>query len=79
MSSLHPMALLLKNDGYPPAVIAAILIHGFLLFIIFHNPVMRNELVNLDEPIYINATTGRAKPLSVYVEYKSWNYSDRVN
>lgn len=62
MSSLHPMALLLKNDGYPPAVISAILIHGFLLFIIFHNPVMSNELVDLDEPIYINATTTEQNP-----------------
>lgn len=62
MHSLHPMALLLKNEGYPPAVVAAILIHGFLLYIIFHNPVMSNELVNLDEPIYINATTTEQNP-----------------
>ena len=62
MQSFHPMALLLKHEGYPPAVIAAILIHGFLLFILFHNPVMSNELVNLDEPIYINATTAEQNP-----------------
>ena len=56
------MSLLLKHEGYPPEVIASILIHGFLLFILFHNPVMSNELVNLDEPIYINATTAEQNP-----------------
>ena len=62
MQSFHPMALLLKHEGYPPAVVAATLIHGFLLFILFHNPVMSNELVNIDEPIYINATTAEQNP-----------------
>jgi colicin import membrane protein len=62
MQSFHPMALLLRNEGYPPAVVAATLLHGFLLYIIFHNPVMSNELVNLDEPIYINATTAEQNP-----------------
>lgn len=62
MNSFHPMALLLKHEGYPPAVVVATLIHGFLLFILFHNPVMSNELVNLDEPIYINATTAEQNP-----------------
>mgnify|MGYP000983231268 CR=1 FL=1 len=62
MNSFHPMALLLKHEGYPPAVVVATLIHGFLLFILFHNPVMSNELVNIDEPIYINATTAEQNP-----------------
>ena len=62
MNSFHPMALLLKHEGYPPAVVVATLIHGFLLFFLFHNPVMSNELVNIDEPIYINATTAEQNP-----------------
>jgi len=62
MLPLHPMALLLKHEGYPPAVLVATLIHGLLLYIIFDNPVMSNELVNLDEPIYINATTAEQNP-----------------
>lgn len=62
MLPFHPMALLLKYEGYPPAVVAATLIHGLLIFIIFYNPVMRNDLVNLDEPVYINATTAEQNP-----------------
>ncbi|PCJ42216.1 MAG: protein TolA [SAR86 cluster bacterium] len=62
MLPFHPMALLLKHEGYPSGVIAATLVHGLLLFIIFYNPVMSNELVNLDEPVYINATTAEQNP-----------------
>ncbi|MGA1741069.1 MAG: cell envelope integrity protein TolA [Pseudohongiellaceae bacterium] len=62
MLPFHPMALLLKYEGYPPAVVAATLIHGLLIYIIFYNPVMRNDLVNLDEPVYINATTAEQNP-----------------
>ena len=62
MLPFHPMALLLKYEGYPPAVVATTLIHGLLIYIIFYNPVMRNDLVNLDEPVYINATTAEQNP-----------------
>lgn len=62
MLPFRPMALLLKYEGYPPAVLAAILIHGLLIFIIFYNPVLSRDLVDLDEPIYINATTVEQNP-----------------
>lgn len=62
MLPFHPMALLLKYEGYLFAVLAATIIHGFLIYIIFYNPVLSNELVNLDEPIYINATTTGVNP-----------------
>ena len=62
MLSFHPMALLLKHEGYPPAVVAATFLHGLLIFYIFYNPVMSRELVDLDEPIYINATTTEQNP-----------------
>ncbi len=62
MLPFHPMALLLKHEGYPPAVVAAILIHGLLIYIIFYNPVLNSDMVNLDEPVYINATTAEDNP-----------------
>lgn len=62
MLPFHPRALLLKHEGYPPAVLAAIFIHGLLIFIIFYNPVLSRDLVDLDEPIYINATTAEQNP-----------------
>jgi colicin import membrane protein len=62
MLPFHPMALLLKYEGYPPAVAAATLIHGLIIFIIFYNPIQINDLVNLDEPVYINATTTEQNP-----------------
>lgn len=62
MLSFHPMALLLKHEGYPPAVAAAIFLHGLLIYIIFYNPVLSRELVDLDEPVYINAITAEDNP-----------------
>ncbi|MDG2089843.1 MAG: cell envelope integrity protein TolA [Gammaproteobacteria bacterium] len=62
MLSFHPMALLLKHEGYPPAVVAAAFLHGILIYFIFYNPVMSRELVDLDEPIYINAITAEQNP-----------------
>lgn len=62
MLSFHPMALLLKHEGYPPAVAAAIFLHGLLIYIIFYNPVLSRELVVLDEPVYINAITAEDNP-----------------
>ena len=62
MQPFHPMALLLKFEGYPPAVLIAALLHGFLLYIILDNPLIRNDLVNLEEPIYVNATTTEQNP-----------------
>ena len=62
MFAFHPMALLLKHEGYPPAVLAAILIHGLLLYIILDNPFLRNDMVDLDTPVYISATTAEETP-----------------
>tara|TARA_R110000772_G_scaffold175160_3_gene287016 strand:+ start:88 stop:921 length:834 start_codon:yes stop_codon:yes gene_type:complete len=62
MFPFNPMVLLLKHEGYPPAVLGAALIHGLLLYIILDNPVMSRDLVNLEEPVYISATTTEANP-----------------
>lgn len=62
MFPFNPMALLLKHEGYPPAVLGAALIHGLLLYIILDNPVMSRDLVNLEEPVYISATTAEQNP-----------------
>ena len=62
MLSFQFIALLLKHEGYPPAILAATFLHALLIYFVFYNPVMSRELVDLDEPIYINATTAEQNP-----------------
>jgi len=56
------MTLLLKYEGYPSGVIAALLVHGFMLYLIMGNAMLNRDMVNLDEPVYINASTAEANP-----------------
>jgi len=60
--AFHPMTLLLKYEGYPSGVIAALLVHGFMLYLIMGNAMLNRDMVNLDEPVYINASTAEANP-----------------
>ncbi len=62
MFPFHPMSLLLKHEGYPPAVIAAIFLHALLLYVVLGNSINRNDLVDIDKPIYVNATTVEQNP-----------------
>ncbi len=62
MFAFHPMTLLLKYEGYPSGVIAALLVHGFMLYLIMGNAMLNRDMVNLDEPVYINASTAEANP-----------------
>lgn len=62
MFAFHPMSLLLKYEGYPSGVIVALLVHGLLLFFLLGNASFLNDMVELEQPVYINATTAEANP-----------------
>jgi colicin import membrane protein len=45
------MNLLLKYEGYPPAVVAALCLHAFLLWIIFEKNFEPSEYVQIEQPM----------------------------
>lgn len=55
------MNLLLKGDGYPPAVLLALLLHGALLWVILDKTLSPSEFVKI-EPAYVSATTAKENP-----------------
>jgi hypothetical protein len=56
------MSLLLKHEGYPPAVVVAVLLHGLLLWFIFDRSMESREFVKIDRPASIAASTVAANP-----------------
>lgn len=50
------MHWLLKNEGYPPSVVAALLLHGILLWIIFDRSEDRQNQVRIERPAIVAAT-----------------------
>ena len=55
------MYWLLKNEGYPPSVVAALLLHGILVWIIFDRNEDRQNQVRIERPAIV-ATTVQANP-----------------
>jgi len=50
------MTLLLKNEGYPPAVIASLFMHLCLILFIFGREVERTDFVTIEDPVIIAAS-----------------------
>jgi colicin import membrane protein len=62
MSKFHPMAMLLKYEGYPSAVIAAIALHACLLVFIFGRNVQPSDYVTIEDPVVVTATAVDVNP-----------------
>lgn len=56
------MTLLLKNEGYPPAVIASLFMHICLIFFILGREVDRADFVTIEEPVIIAASAIEINP-----------------
>jgi colicin import membrane protein len=56
MNKFHPMAILLKAEGYPPAVIASVLMHACLLVFIFGRSVESSNFVAIEDPVIMTAS-----------------------
>ena len=56
------MSLLLRFQGYPPAVIVAVGLHVALIYFLLDKTLTPSDLVNLDEPAYISALTIQENP-----------------
>lgn len=56
------MNLLLKYEGYPPAVVAALCLHALLLWIIFEKEFEPSDLVQIDQPMYVAASSVKQNP-----------------
>lgn len=62
MSKYHPMAILLKFEGYPPAVIISVFLHLCLLVFIFGRNVRPSDYVTIEDPVIVTATAVDVNP-----------------
>jgi colicin import membrane protein len=62
MNKFHPMALLLKFEGYPPAVIASVLMHGCLFLFILGRSADVTDFVTIEDPVIVTATAIDVNP-----------------
>ena len=62
MNKLHPMTLLLKAEGYPPAVIASALMHACLLLFIFGRSVESVDFIAIEDPVIMTASAVDINP-----------------
>lgn len=56
------MALLLKFEGYPPAVIASVAMHGILLLFILGRTVDPSDFMKIEDPVIVTATAIDVNP-----------------
>jgi len=62
MKKFHPMALLLKFEGYPPAVIASVAMHACLFLFILGKSVDSSDYVTIEDPVIITASAIDVNP-----------------
>lgn len=62
MSKFHPTAILLKFEGYPPAVVASVVLHACLLVFIFGRDVNPADYVAIEDPVIVTATAVDVNP-----------------
>jgi colicin import membrane protein len=62
MKKFHPMALLLKFEGYPPAVIASVAMHACLFLFILGKSVDSSDYVTVEDPVIITASAIDVNP-----------------
>lgn len=62
MKKFQPMALLLKFEGYPPAVVASLFLHSLLLAFILNRSVNPADYMTLEEPVIITASAIDVNP-----------------
>lgn len=56
MKKFHPFSLLIKFEGYPPAVIASVFMHACLIVFILGRSVERSEFVAIEAPVIVTAS-----------------------
>lgn len=64
-SILNPMSLLLKGQGYPPAVCFAVAVHAILLYFLLDRELAPRDMVDLEPRTYISAATINENPQQV--------------
>lgn len=62
MKMYRPMAVLLMFEAYPPAILAAVVLHAALIYLIIDKGVLADKYVDLDKPVYIPATIVDVNP-----------------
>jgi len=62
MSKFHPLAILLRFEGYPPAVVASLFLHGLLLLFILGRTVSPSDYVTIEDPVIVTATAVDVNP-----------------
>ncbi len=62
MSKFHPLAILLKFEGYPPAVAASVILHALLLVFVLGRAVTPSDYVTIEDPVIITATAVDVNP-----------------
>jgi len=56
------MAILLKFEGYPPAVVASVLMHLVLLLFVLGRNVSPSDYVTIEDPVIVTATAVDVNP-----------------
>jgi colicin import membrane protein len=62
LSYLNPMNLLLRAQGYPPAVLFSFGLHFVVVLILWDHDFVPEDMVNLDKPEFVSATVIQENP-----------------
>jgi len=62
MKNFHPLALLLKFEGYPPAVVASLFLHAGLLVFLLGRSVDPSDYMKIEDPVIITASAVDVNP-----------------
>ena len=62
MKKFHPLALLLKFEGYPPAVVASLFLHAGLLVFLLGRSVDPSDYMKIEDPVIITASAVDVNP-----------------
>jgi colicin import membrane protein len=62
MKKFHPLALLLKFEGYPPAVVASLFLHAGLLVFLLGRSVDPSDYMKIEDPVIMTASAVDVNP-----------------
>ncbi len=62
MSKFHPLAILLKFEGYPPAVFLSVILHALLIYFILGRSVTPSDYITIEDPMIVTATAVDVNP-----------------
>ncbi len=62
MIKFHPLAILLRFEGYPPAVVLSVILHALLIYFILGRSVTPLDYVTIEDSMIVTATAVDVNP-----------------